>query len=166
MNIADAIARILTAIRGQFYHSLPARDYKRDEPALTRAILHWCKEYDERGWSLDEVEFSHHYLTFLATIDPPRTQHLPIYLKTCVERYIGQRAETLRAEQIKLRRIDIRVAESLKKISKPTQDTSAPIPTTMHIGAAMLAQIRAEASRKRKVHTASKAAHPSQPLLL
>lgn len=97
MSIDDLITDTLDVIRSQFYPD-HAREFKRDERALLKAIARWGHECATRGWDFDAAFIQRHFLDLLNDIKQrgAEIKYLPIYLEGAVGRWIGQRAEDYR----------------------------------------------------------------------
>lgn len=127
MTVADLIARVLQAIRAEFYgdDARGAREFRRDERALTKAIARYGYACAERGWDFEPHEVCTALLQLLPQITKPTHQYLPVYLERCIDRHVGQRAEQLN-ERAKAARAVGRIAGlTVEEAIKRTLDAAA-----------------------------------------
>jgi hypothetical protein len=115
MTVPELITEILSAIRGQFYADRP-RDFKRDERALTKAILRYGHECELRGWEFETDHIARELMALLNDIKTRESfRYLPLYLHGAIGRHIGQRAEELSAQA---KRIPPKVAKLVRGVNK------------------------------------------------
>lgn len=114
MSIDDLISDTLDVIRSQFYPD-QAREFKRDETALMKAIARWGYECNRRGWAFDAAFIQRQVLDLLNDIKRRGLEigYLPVYLHGAVGRWIGQRAEEL---QTAARRVEPHVTRIIKGV--------------------------------------------------
>jgi len=98
MTVDQLISEVLTNIRNHFYMDR-VREFKRDERALTRAIVRYGHECNQRGWSFDTDFIFRELMKLLLQIRTSKAdiKYLPLYLDGAVQRSIGQHAEELSA---------------------------------------------------------------------
>ncbi len=158
MTIAELITEVLGAIRRQFYVEQPARNYLRDERALTKAIARYGYECAQRGWHFDVKFILHEIMTVLIEIKRSDAEigYLPVYLDGAMRRHIGQRAEELSAKAKSLPALIDRAIVPLK-VNNVRKET--PCET--------LGLLFKELKRKKKVGRPLRARRaPQQPQLL
>jgi hypothetical protein len=118
VTIPELVTLVLGAIRTKFYAEKPARDFPRDERALTKAILTWGYACDQRGWDFTPDFILKELMAVLIEIQKRdgEIQYLPVYLAGAVKRSVGQRAEQLSAQGRKLSRKVTRVTTDAGKL--------------------------------------------------
>jgi len=96
MTVPELIAETLTCLRNQWYGDL-IRDYKRDERALTKAIMLYGKECHDRGWQFDAKFIFSEIMRLLTAFKKSGTQinYLPVYLSNAIRQHIREHAEEL-----------------------------------------------------------------------
>lgn len=104
MTVPVLITTVMGAIRTKFYADRPAREFRRDERALTQAVAKWGYACHHRGWDFTPEFILAELMRVLIDIQrrDGEIQYLPVYLSGAVTRSIGQRAEELHAAGRKL----------------------------------------------------------------
>jgi len=99
MSIPELINDVLLHLRNHFYADKPARDYKRDERALMKAIARYGHECDRRHWQFDAQFIYKELVALLRSMREKSADinYLPVYLEGAVDRHIRTRAEELSA---------------------------------------------------------------------
>lgn len=128
MTVADLIAEVTTKIRNVFYADRPAREFLRDERAITRAIARYGYECDNRGWDF-QVEFIRRDLLDLLRSMRDKSadiKYLPVYLEGAVDRHVRTRAEELAAAAKAIPNI---VKRSVKDLAVTNAIEKTPVET-------------------------------------
>jgi len=123
------IDTVLGAIWNQFYLPQPAgaREFARDQRALTKALARYGRVCAQRGWDL-RVEFIlGDLLALLNALKRQGTEHVkwfPLYLQHAVDRRVRQRAEELRAESLRNQGAEIVAGRVIEKLPAPAAATA------------------------------------------
>lgn len=157
MTVDELIVEVLNLVRNGFYADR-VREFKRDERQLTKAILRYGYECDQRGWNFDA---RHIFRELAAILQKIRTgaaeiEYLPVYLDGAVRRHIGQRAEELSAKAKSLPVNTAKLVAGLKTV-EAVRETSA-----VEICAAVFKEL----SRHRRRQTKARAVNVKQGDLL
>jgi hypothetical protein len=106
VTVSELIGSVLWRIRCEFYGDDRAREFKRDERALTKAVARWGYECDRRGWDFEPERIHNDVVELLKRIrrSGADIKYLPCYLDGAVRRTIGMRADEMSREQKRLER--------------------------------------------------------------
>jgi hypothetical protein len=150
MTVPELITEVLSAIRSQFYADRP-RDYKRDEQALTMAILRYGHECEQRGWEFETDHILRELMELLKDIKTRDSfRYLPTYLHGAIGRHIGQRAEELSA---KAKCIPPKVAKlvgDVRKVEAVREATATQICSAVYLDMARLKKQRRRPMRAKQ----------------
>ncbi len=133
MSVDDLISDTLDVIRSQFYPD-HAREFKRDETALMKAIARWGYECHRRGWEFDAHFIQRQILDLLNDIKRrgADVQWLPVYLHGAVGRWIGQRSEELQAHARRVAPHIVKIVKGLGKVDAVVEKTDTEILATLY----------------------------------
>jgi len=133
MTVAELITDVSRCVRNSFYADKPARDYLRDERAITRAIARYGVECERRGWHFQVDFIFHDLLQLLKAIKLTNAdiQYLPVYLEGAVDRHIRMRADELNTAAKTAKNVDVvasRIVAGVQRVAvveKSTVETLA-----------------------------------------
>jgi hypothetical protein len=133
LTIPELISLVLDSIRNQFYPD-SARDFKRDERALTKAIARYGYECHQRGWDFDTRHILQAIMKLLQEIKRSGAdiRYLPTYLDGAIKRHIGQRAEELSAKAKSVQRNIAKIVKSTQRVEAVREPSATEILATVY----------------------------------
>jgi len=128
MSVDQLITEVLNSIRNHWYAER-VREFKRDERALTRAILRYGFECEQRGWHFDGPFIFGELMSLLKKIRTSEAdiKYLPVYLDGAVKRWIGGRAEELSAKAKNIRVQTHKVVAGLERVTVQRELTDVEV---------------------------------------
>jgi hypothetical protein len=133
MTIPELISFVLGSIRNQFYPDA-ARDFKRDERSLTKAISRYGYECHQRGWEFNTQHILESIMKLLQEIkrSGADVRYLPTYLDGAIKRHIGQRAEELSAKAKSVQRATAKIIRTTERVEVIREPSATEILATVY----------------------------------
>lgn len=150
MTVDQLISEVLNSIRHHWYADR-VRDFKRDERALTKAILRYGVECEQRNWQFDVPFIFNELMTLLRKIRTSKAEigYLPVYLDGAVRRWIGGRAEELSAKAKSIRVQTHAVVTGVRTVEAIRAPTAVEICSTVFKSLQRRRPRRAPAAKQR-----------------